>query len=186
MRPIHTHPSGVLLLLAAFFCLTPVSQVAAVDVPAVDAPVAPVKIAVFEFELEDASAAGANSMAPSAEDLQRMRTVTAEARRVLAESGRYTLVDAGGVDAAPVKDRTLRNCDGCDAAFALRLGAERSMIGVITRVAKTEYYVSLLITNTASGKGVNQQSAFFTGADDAWASGVRLLIKHGILADPNF
>jgi hypothetical protein len=181
MNPIRTHSSAVLHLVAAFFCLTPV-----IPVPAADVPVAPVKIVVFEFELDDVSAAGVKSMAPSTEDLQRMRAITAEARRVLTESGRYTLVDAGGVDAAQVKDRTLRNCDGCDAGLALQLGAQRSMIGVITRVAKTEYYVSLLITSTATGKGVNQQSAFFTGADDAWASGVRLLIKHGILADPNY
>jgi len=67
----------------------------------------------------------------------------------------------------------------------LKLGAERSFIGVVTRVAKTEYYVSLQITDTGTGKVVNQQTAFFTGADDAWASGVRLLIKHGVLPGSN-
>lgn len=68
----------------------------------------------------------------------------------------------------------------------MKLGAERSVIGVVTRVANTEYYVSLRITDTRTGKVVNQQTAFFTGAEDAWASGVRMLIKHGVLADPNY
>src|SRR5271155_1309888 len=152
---------------------------------AAEAPT-PVKLALFEFELEDVSAAGVNSFVPTADDLKRMQAVTAEARRVLAESGRYTFVETGATDAPQVKDGTLHKCDGCDAQIASRLGAQRSMIGVVTRVAKTEYYVSMLVTDTATGKAVNSQTAFFTGSDDAWAAGVRLLIKHGILADTAF
>jgi len=143
------------------------------------------KIAVFEFELEDVSAAGALSKGVAAADLTRMQAVTAEARRVLAASGRYSLVDTSGVDAEPVKERTLRSGDGCDAAIALKLGAEQSLIGVVTRVANTEYYASVLVTDAKTGKAVDQQSAFFTGADDAWASGVRMLLKHGVLAIGN-
>ena len=153
--------------------------------PAQAATPTPVKIAVFEFELDDVSAAGAASKVESADDVNRMKAVTDEARRVLTASGRYTLVDTAGVSAQAAKDGTLRNCNGCDAGIALQLGAERSLIGVVTRVAQTEYYVSMQMTNTKTGKIVNQQTAFFTGATDAWASGVRLLIKHGILADPN-
>jgi hypothetical protein len=80
-----------------------------------------------------------------------MQVVTAEARRVLEQSGRYNLTDTHGVDAQPVVSRSLRNC-GCDAGIALKLGADRPLIGVVTRVAQTEYYVSLLITDTRTGK----------------------------------
>jgi hypothetical protein len=153
--------------------------------PAQAASLAPVKIAVFEFELDDVSAAGASSKVESAEDVTRMKAVTDEARRLLTASGNYTLVDTVGVSAQAAKDGTLRNCNGCDAGIALQLGAERSLIGVVTRVAQTEYYVSIQMTDAKTGKVVNQQTAFFTGADDAWASGVRMLIKHGILADPS-
>jgi hypothetical protein len=152
--------------------------------PARGATSTPLKIAVFEFELEDVSAAGATSKVESAADLSRMQMVTNEVRRVLKESGRYRLVDTAGVSAEAVNQRTLRSCNGCDSAIALTLGADLSLIGVVTRVAQTEYYASLQITDTKTGKVVNQQNAFFTGADDAWASGVRLLLKHGILADP--
>jgi len=142
----------------------------------------PVKIAVFDFELEDVSAAGAASTGVSTEDFARMQAVSAEARRALAQSGRYALVDTNGIDAAPVKDRSLRNCNGCDAGIALQLGADQSLIGVVTRVGQTEYYAALLVTDCRTGKVVDQQTAFFTGAADAWASGVRLLLKHGLLA----
>lgn len=145
----------------------------------------PIKLAVFDFELDDASAAGAAAKSDPAADLARMQAVSAEARRVLAQSGRYMLVDTKGAEVAPEKARSLQNCDGCDAALALKLGAQQSLIGVVTRVAKTEYYASLRITDARTGKVIHEQSAFFTGADDAWASGVRLLIKHGVLSDPN-
>lgn len=91
---------------------------------------APVKIAVFDFELEDVSAAGAASTGVSTEDFARMQAVSAEARRALAQSGRYALVDTNGRDAAPDKDRSLRNCNGCDAGIALQLAADQFLIGV--------------------------------------------------------
>jgi hypothetical protein len=168
---------GSIALLILLLSVAPAAAVRAANSP-------PLKVAVFDFELEDVSAAGAMAPGETADDLTRMQAVSTEARRVLVQSGRYSLVDTNGVDAEPVKKRSLRNCNGCDAGIALKLGAERSLIGVVTRVAKTEYYVSLLMTDTSTGKVVSQQTAFFTGADDAWASGVRMLIKHGVLADP--
>ncbi len=174
------HASSTLRSLAALLLCA-----ACLPAPAVDAGTTPLKIAVFDFELEDASAAGAAALADPANDSARMQAVTAEARRLLLQSGRYSLVDTRGADAAPVKEKSLRNCNGCDAGIALQLGADQSLIGVVTRVAKTEYYVSLLVTDARTGKAIDQQTAFFTGADDAWASGVRMLIKHGVLANAN-
>jgi hypothetical protein len=163
-------------------------SVSCVPIPAMSAGTPPVvrKLAVFDFELDDVSAAGALASGESADDSARMQAVTGEARRLMAESGRYSLIDTHGADAAPVKEKSLRNCDGCEAAIALKLGADRSLVGVVTRVAQTEYYVSLRVMDTRTGKMVNQQSAFFTGADDAWASGVRMVLKHTVLADPNY
>jgi hypothetical protein len=166
-----------IVLFLCFSCI-PFAAVSAVTPP-------PVKLAVFDFELNDVSAAGALSSSESPADLARMQTVTGEARRLLAESGRYSLIDTHGADATSAKQRSLRNCDGCEAAIALKLGAERSLVGVVTRVAQTEYYFSLRMMDTGTGKVIDQQTAFFTGADDAWASGVRMVLKHTVLADPN-
>jgi hypothetical protein len=168
-------PVGVLIFLLGAGSASPLMAATAV----------PLKIAVFEFELDDDSAAGAVSKVESAADLSRMQTVTNEARRMLKESGHYNLVDTAGADADAARQGTLRNCGGCDSGIALALGADLSLIGVVTRVAQTEYYASLQITDTKTGKVISRQNAFFTGADDAWASGVRLLLKHGILAEPS-
>ena len=91
------------------------------------------KLAIFDFELEDFSA-GASLAAGNQDDSGQLKSVTNEARRLIARSGRYTLVDISSADAQAVKEHWLRKCDGCEAAIALRLGAEQSLIGIVTRI----------------------------------------------------
>jgi hypothetical protein len=170
-------PVGVLLLFGALLLSV---------LPARAATSPTLKIAVFEFELEDVSAAGSASAIDTASESTRMQAVTEAARRALVQSGRYSLIDTGGAEAEAVKAKSLRDCDGCEAGIALKLGAQRSLIGVVTRVAQTEYYISLRIMDTATGKVLKQEEAFFTGAEDAWASGAAMLIKHQVLVDPNY
>ena len=171
--------------LASFGSVLLLGMLLFLVLPARAATSPPIKIAVFDFELEDVSAAGTATSGDSAREATRMQAVTAEARRVLAQSGRYRLVDTSSAEAEVVKDKPLRTCNGCEAGIALKLGAERSLIGVVTRVAQTEYYVSVRIVDTATGQVVKQESAFFTGADDAWASGAAMLLKHQVLAEPS-
>jgi len=140
---------------------------------------APVKIAVFDFELDDASPAAA-LLGKNTSSAAAMDTVSREARRELAQSGRYSVIDASKVAAA--QKTPLQNCDGCEAAVALQLGAEQSLVGVVTRVTQTDYYVRIQIRDARSGKLLDQQEANFAGGEEGWATGVRMLIKHQILA----
>jgi ABC-type proline/glycine betaine transport system substrate-binding protein len=162
---------GVLLIVAA---LSPVRAAEAEKSQ-------PVAIAVFAFELEDASPAAA-LMGKTTSSAAAMDKVSSEARRMLAQSGRYNLIDVSQSNANPVKEKSLRNCDGCEAGIALKLGAEESLLGVVTRVTQTDYYVAIRIRDAHTGKILDQQEANFAGGDDGWASGVRMLIKHQILA----
>jgi hypothetical protein len=54
----------------------------------------PVKIAVFDFELDDLSG-GARLAGDPAADRAHLDGATSEARRLMAASGRYRLVDGG-------------------------------------------------------------------------------------------
>jgi Protein of unknown function (DUF2380) len=144
----------------------------------------PVKLAVFDFELQDVTPA-ASYLGKTMSSAANLDKASSEARRVLAQSGRYSLIDASKSDAKPVTERSLRNCDGCEAGIALQLGAEQSLIGVVTRVTQTDYYVQIQIRDCKTGKVLNQQEANFAGGDDGWASGVRMLIKHQILVSAN-
>jgi hypothetical protein len=139
-----------------------------------------VKLAVFEFELDDVSPA-ASLLGQTTSDETTMEKVSSEARRMLAESGRYSLVDVSKIDAEPVKAKSLRNCSGCEAGIALQAGAEQALIGVVRRVTQTDYYVLVQISDAQTGKVLNQQDANFAGGPDGWASGVRMLLKHQVL-----
>lgn len=168
------------LAKGAIAALAAVAVVAAS--PALTAPARspPVKIAVFDFELEDASPA-ASLPEERAQTAASMEQVTSEARRTMAQSGRYNLVDVSHVDARPVKDKALRNCDGCENAIALKLGADQAMVGVVRQVTLTDYYVLIQISDARTGKILDRQSAAFSGGADGWASGVRMVLRHGFL-----
>jgi hypothetical protein len=110
-----------------------------------------------------------------------MEKVSSEARRMLVESGRYILIDVSKVDAEPVRAKSLRNCDGCEAGIALQAGADQALIGVVRRITQTDYYVQVQITDAHTGKVIDQQAANFAGGPEGWATGVRMLLKHQVL-----
>jgi Protein of unknown function (DUF2380) len=150
--------------------------------PALDAAASPSpKLAVFEFELEDFSG-GAGIIPESADDIEQLRRATEAARRLITDSGAYTLVDVAGADAAPVKNHTLRQCDGCDAAIALKLGADQSLVGIVTRISRTDYAVTYRLRDAHSGAVISvAQTDLRIGANYSWDRGAAWLIKNKLL-----
>jgi uncharacterized protein DUF2380 len=145
-----------------------------------EAPV-PVKLALFPFELEDSSAA-AGYVPPDNIDREQLRLSTEEARRLIAESGRYQLVDVGAMNNEAAKAGKLRDCDGCEAKLAAGLNADQSMIGIVTRVSRTEYAVTYKIRDARSGAIVAvEQTDLRMGANVAWSRGARWLIENRLL-----
>lgn len=166
--------SGGLLLLCAL--MAPAFADTGKEQPA------PVKLAVFDFELNDVSA-GASKASEKPADIALLKAVSEKARQVMVQSGRYSLVDTGGADSEQVKGRSLKTCDGCEAAIALKLGAEQSLLGVVTRVEMSSYAVQVQIRDARTGKLVNQQSAVFLGSDDGWSNGAASLLRHRVLSN---
>jgi hypothetical protein len=157
---------------------------ASMSVASAETP-APIKIAVFDFELEDYSpGAGVNAETP--DDAVQLKRATDEARQLIAQSGKYSLVDVSGADAEPVKARSLRKCNGCEADIALKLGAEQSFIGVIARSSRTEYAVGFRIRDARDGALIfRQQTELRMGTNDSWNRGVVRLIKNTLLDNQN-
>jgi len=149
----------------------------------------PTRLAVFDFEFEDFSAGAAPSgAAPSGEtpsDRMQLTSVSDEVRRLLAQSGRYRLVDVGNADAPAVRAHALRDCNGCDAAIALKLDAEQSLVGVVKRISRTEYTVRFQIRDARSGAVVSAaDSGLRMGADYSWSRGAVRLIEDRLLQSP--
>jgi Protein of unknown function (DUF2380) len=168
------------------FVLAPVillAGVAVADAAETAAP-SPVKIAVFPFELVDFSAAA--PYVPADEiDREQLRLSTEEARRLIVESGRYQLVDTGTANEQIAKVVPLRDCKGCEAGIAAGLAADQSMIGIVTRITRTEYAVTYKIRDARSGGLVDvQQTDLRMGANVAWSRGARWLIQRRLLERP--
>lgn len=146
-----------------------------------DGPPPAIKLAVFDFELEDSSA-GASALGESPGDIAAMQKISDRVRELLAQSGRYSLVDTGQANAEAVRQHSLHTCDGCAAHIALGLGADEALLGLISRSDKTSYTVKIQFTDARTGQLLSQQSATFAGSDDGWGNGVSTLIRQQLPA----
>jgi len=144
-----------------------------------------VKIAVFDFELEDKSAGG-GIIAEDERDRRYLGEATDEAKRLLESSGRYLIVDSR--DAAldeTARKFGIRHCRGCEAAAAGKLSADAAMTGVVTRVNRTEHTLLIRIVDARTGDAI---STSFTdlrlGANYAWPRSAKWLMTTRVLAQP--
>lgn len=146
---------------------------------------APVRIAVFDFELEDFSGGG-GVIPESAVDSEQLRRASEAARKLIAQSGRYQLVDVAGVENLPnsaaAKAHELRKCDGCDAPIAARLGADQSLVGIVTRITRTDYAVTYRLRDARTGELASvAQTDLRIGANYSWDRGAAWLIERRLL-----
>ena len=148
---------------------------------ALPSPTAPIKIAVFGFELEDFSAAAQSESA--ATETSYLARATDEAKQQLRDSGRYAVIDASRTDIPAAKETGLRNCGGCEAPIALRLGADQAFVGVVTKISMTEYTVRFYVNDARNGQAISTYSTDLRmGADYSWSRGVRWLMQNRMLA----
>jgi hypothetical protein len=142
------------------------------------ATIQPIKIAVFDFELEDKSA-GAGIIALDERDLSYLKQSTEEAERLLSETSRYDMVDT-----STVAEHDLLSCDRCEGPLAQKLGAEQAMFGLVTRITRTEYTIQIRVIDAATKETVSLSfTGLRMGANYSWPRGVRWLMKNQTLTD---
>jgi hypothetical protein len=142
----------------------------------------PIKIAVFEFELDDRSAGG-GIIAQDAIDTENLKKSADEARRMLSASGRYSIVDASTAAGDVISAGGIQHCNGCEGPMAKKLGADQAMVGVVTRVNRTEYILQILVRDTQTGAVVsNVFTGLRMGANYAWPRGVKWLMNNRTLS----
>jgi hypothetical protein len=143
----------------------------------------PIKIAVFEFELKDASAAG-GVVPQDAIDAENLKQSTEMVRSLLSASGHFSLVDTGSVASEVVAAGGIQRCDGCDVPLARKLGADQSLVGVVTRVSRAEYTVTIVVKDAASGGTISSNfSGLRMGANYSWPRGVKSLVNRMLPKD---
>ena len=146
--------------------------------PASGAP----RLAVFEFELDDSSASAAPS-GERASDIAILHTVTRDTEEALRKSGRYEVLDAAAVAQSAPTGQPLRECDGCEAPLALKLGADLAFLGVVSKVEQAAYAVEVQIRDARTGKVLTARREVFLGSSSEWSSGVSSLLRR-LLSEP--
>jgi Protein of unknown function (DUF2380) len=161
--------------LAAALACWGASSATAADTPVQAA--APIRIAVFPFELDDYAAAAKDG------ETQYLSQATEEAKHQLQQSGRYSLVDTAQADLSAAQGQSLRNCNGCAASIAKKLGADQALVGVVTRISNTEYLVKFQVLDARTGDVTGDYATDLRmGADYSWSRGVRWLVQNRMLA----
>jgi Protein of unknown function (DUF2380) len=144
----------------------------------------PIKIAVFDFELADLSGGAGIAGDPNA-DTAQLNQAASDARQLLAQSGRYEIVDVSGADSDAAKEHRLWECGGCEAAIALKLGADQSFVAVVSRISRMEYVVRFQIRDARSGDVILvRESGLRMGANYSWPRGATALVRSGLLNNP--
>ncbi len=102
---------------------------------------------------------------------------------MLSASGRYSVVETGSVADEVSSAGGIQQCKGCDGPLAKKLGADQSMVGVVTRVNRTEYTLQILVRDAQTGAVVsNDFTGLRMGANYAWPRGVKWLMTNRILS----
>ncbi len=139
-------------------------------------------IVVFDFEMMDSSAAA--GIIPQDEiDTKYLVESTQAAKSHLRSTGTYKIIDAEPAATEIARVGALRDCNGCEAAIASKLGGDLAMSGIVNRISRTEFEMFIKVVDTGSGAPV---AAGYTGlrmgANYAWPRGAKWLMEKRVAA----
>ncbi len=140
-------------------------------------------LAVFDFELIDTSLEGEVS-GPRDDEQKRLGLISDLLRKMLAESGRYDIVDVSPAAAEIEEAGYIHGCNGCDAKIAGKLGAERALTGTVQKVSNLILNINLYERDVNSGKLLRAVSVDIrSNSDKSWSRGVSYLVRNRILKE---
>lgn len=162
------------------FSLTSMALLAALQGPAAAQPTK--DIVVFDFEMMDSSG-GAGIIPPDELDAKYLAEATEVAKTYLQSQGSYKVVDTKPATADLAQAGTLRDCKGCEAKIASKLGGKLAMTGIVNRISRTEYEMLIRVVDAGTGAPV---AAGYTGlrmgANHSWPRGAKWLMERRVMA----
>ena len=144
----------------------------------------PVKdIVVFDFEMMDSSA-GSGIIPQDEHDTKYLAESTQVAKTHLLSTGIYKIIDAKPAADEIAKAGELRDCNGCEAAIAAKLGGELAMTGTVNRISRTEYEMLIKVVDTATGSPLAVgYTGLRMGANYSWPRGAKWLMERRVVAN---
>jgi Protein of unknown function (DUF2380) len=144
----------------------------------------PPKAAIFDFELLDTSLQGEMN-GPRADEQRRLKDVTEQVRKALAEAGKFVVLDIAPVNAA-AHASNLQACGGCDVQYAQQLGADLAITGLVQKVSALILNMNIYLRDAHTGRVITSMSADFRGnTDESWSRTASYLLRNRLLA-PNY
>lgn len=144
----------------------------------------PLKAAVFEFELLDNSLQG-EMKGPQADEQRRLKDVSEQLRKGLAEAGKFVILDIAPVNAA-AHASNLQACGGCDVQLAQRLDADVAITGQVQKVSALILNMNIYLRDVHTGQLITAMSADFrSNSDESWSRTLSYLLRNRLLA-PNY
>lgn len=169
--------SLVRLAMVAAILLAPVCTGARADTRL------PFTVAVFDVELDDYRDRASSPEQPG--DRYNLLLATEALKRGLASGEKYLVVNPQPTNWVASSFQGLRLCNGCEAEIAKKLGADRSLLVVVTRVSMTDYVMSYQLRETRDGKLVASGSSDLRmGANYSWSRGAAWLASAKIASAP--
>ena len=140
-------------------------------------------IVVFDFEMMDSSAA-AGIIPQDERDTKYLAESTQVAKTHLLKTGTYKIIDSKPAAGEIAKAGELRDCNGCEAAIASKLGGELAMTGVVNRISRTEYEMLIKVVDAATGSPVVVgYTGLRMGANYSWPRGAKWLMERRVVAN---
>ena len=141
----------------------------------------PPRAAVFDFELLDTSLQG-EVMGPQADEQRRLKDITEQLRKGLADAGKFVVMDISPVNAA-AHSSNLQSCGGCDVQLAQELGADVAITGVVQKVSALILNMNVYLRDAHTGQLITGMSADFRGnTDESWSRTMSYLLRNRLLA----
>ena len=139
-------------------------------------------VAVFPFELLDASQDDELIPKVRPEETQRLQLLSDDLKARLSASNQFEVasIDALATDlkaAAPIF-----KCNGCEADLAKKSGAKLAMLGLVQKFSDTLLSVSIQVMDAETGKVTGSYSAGVQGnTEEAWLRALRHIVKNKIV-----
>jgi hypothetical protein len=144
---------------------------------------APLKAAVFNFELVDSSQEGEMD-GVRADQTRRLDETTSQVRDALKAAG-VELVDPSGANEQLKDVKALHDCLKCAQKAAQTVGADLAVIGHVQKVSNLILNINVQIVDARSGRTVRGGSADIRGnTEESWTRGTKYLMKNTILKQP--
>ncbi len=151
----------------------------------------PEKVVVFPFELIDVTnssgpmgyeVGGGLPAGPDKDEVRRLKLITDDLVRRIAEDGRYAVVAEN--DLAPELEKAvpIHKCNGCEDDIAKRFGANLALIMTVEKLSDLLFNFNLYLRDVTQQKVTSIMSTTIQGStDEAWLRGVRYLAERKLL-----